>query len=81
MTLLFNCRVAEFEYVSQRANEERKRRPHYRPIIEHDGLPRQLSSTQVPATLFLLFYVNQQKHIIQLQISQFVKSWEQTCCL
>ncbi|KAM6577225.1 hypothetical protein CsatB_029062 [Cannabis sativa] len=33
-------RMAEHNYVSQRADEERKKRPMYRPIIEHDGLPR-----------------------------------------
>ncbi|XP_062084292.1 U11/U12 small nuclear ribonucleoprotein 48 kDa protein isoform X3 [Humulus lupulus] len=33
-------RMAEHAYVSQRADEERKKRPLYRPIIEHDGLPR-----------------------------------------
>ncbi|POO02976.1 U11/U12 small nuclear ribonucleoprotein 48 kDa protein [Trema orientale] len=33
-------RMAEHDYVSQRADEERKKRPQYRPIIEHDGLPQ-----------------------------------------
>lgn len=33
-------RVAEHDYVSHRADEEREKRPQYRPIIEHDGLPR-----------------------------------------
>lgn len=30
-----------------RADEERKIRPKYRPIIDHDGLPRQGFSTEV----------------------------------
>uniref|UniRef100_A0A7N2R7U6 CHHC U11-48K-type domain-containing protein n=1 Tax=Quercus lobata TaxID=97700 RepID=A0A7N2R7U6_QUELO len=34
-------RVAEHDYLSQRAYEERKRRPNYRPILEHDGLRQQ----------------------------------------
>lgn len=34
-------RVSEYNYISQRACEERKRRCSYRPIIEHDGLPKQ----------------------------------------
>lgn len=38
--------MAEHDYVSQIADEERKRRPNYRPIIEHDGLHRQRSSYQ-----------------------------------
>lgn len=40
-------RMAEHDYVSNRANEERKNRPQYRPIIDHDGLPRQQSYSQV----------------------------------
>ncbi|XP_048317678.2 U11/U12 small nuclear ribonucleoprotein 48 kDa protein [Ziziphus jujuba] len=39
-------RIAEHDYVSNRANEERKNRPQYRPIIDHDGLPRRLSYSQ-----------------------------------
>ncbi|GAV69731.1 zf-U11-48K domain-containing protein [Cephalotus follicularis] len=39
-------RMAEHDYFSKRADEERKKRPNYRPIIEHDGLPRQHSSNQ-----------------------------------
>ncbi|KAG7020854.1 U11/U12 small nuclear ribonucleoprotein 48 kDa protein [Cucurbita argyrosperma subsp. argyrosperma] len=35
--------VSEHNYISQRACEERKRRCNYRPIIEHDGLPKQQS--------------------------------------
>ncbi|KAF7805253.1 U11/U12 small nuclear ribonucleoprotein 48 kDa protein [Senna tora] len=36
--------VAEHCYVTERANEERKKRPHYRPVVDYDGLPRQQSS-------------------------------------
>ncbi|KAJ0045955.1 hypothetical protein Pint_05526 [Pistacia integerrima] len=32
----FICRMAEHAHVSNRADEERKKRPFYRPIIEHD---------------------------------------------
>ncbi|GLT87352.1 hypothetical protein SLE2022_054400 [Rubroshorea leprosula] len=39
-------RMAEHAYLSERANEERKKRSNYRPIIEHDGLPRQPSANQ-----------------------------------
>lgn len=39
-------RMAEYVYVSQRADEERRKRSNYRPIIEHDGIPRQQSSNQ-----------------------------------
>ncbi|KAK3197926.1 hypothetical protein Dsin_021341 [Dipteronia sinensis] len=39
-------RMAEHAYVSNRADEERNKRPNYRPIIEHDGLPWQRSSNQ-----------------------------------
>ncbi|XP_031267834.1 U11/U12 small nuclear ribonucleoprotein 48 kDa protein-like isoform X2 [Pistacia vera] len=38
--------MAEHAYVSNRANEERKKRPSYRPIIEHDVLPKKQSSNQ-----------------------------------
>ncbi|KAM0010477.1 putative U11/U12 small nuclear ribonucleoprotein 48kDa protein [Helianthus debilis subsp. tardiflorus] len=31
-------RVQEHEYISKAADEERKKRPNYRPIIEHDGV-------------------------------------------
>lgn len=37
-------RMAEHAYLCSRADEERKKRSNYRPIIEHDGLPRQQSS-------------------------------------
>ncbi|KAJ0103170.1 hypothetical protein Patl1_05600 [Pistacia atlantica] len=43
----FICRMAEHVYVSNRADEERKKRPSYRPIIEHDVLPKKQSSNQV----------------------------------
>lgn len=39
-------RMAEHAYLSSQADEERKKRPNYRPIIEHDGLPQQQSSIQ-----------------------------------
>ncbi|KAF5749202.1 U11/U12 small nuclear ribonucleoprotein 48 kDa protein isoform X1 [Tripterygium wilfordii] len=39
-------RMAEHAYVSSKADEERKKRSDYRPIIDHDGLPRQRSSNQ-----------------------------------
>ncbi|CAN6969048.1 unnamed protein product [Brassica oleracea var. botrytis] len=39
-------RVAEHGVMTAKADEERKRRPNYRPIIDHDGLPRQRSSNQ-----------------------------------
>ncbi|KAH0933816.1 hypothetical protein HID58_010933 [Brassica napus] len=39
-------RVAEHGVMTAKANEERKGRPNYRPIIDHDGLPRQRSSNQ-----------------------------------
>uniref|UniRef100_A0A2P2IQL4 U11/U12 small nuclear ribonucleoprotein 48 kDa protein isoform X1 n=1 Tax=Rhizophora mucronata TaxID=61149 RepID=A0A2P2IQL4_RHIMU len=39
-------RMAEHSYVSQRGDEERKKRPNYRAIIEHDGLLRKQSSEQ-----------------------------------
>ncbi|KAG4165965.1 hypothetical protein ERO13_A13G102800v2 [Gossypium hirsutum] len=39
-------RMAEHAYVSERADAERKKRPNYRPIIDHDGLPRQASSNE-----------------------------------
>jgi hypothetical protein len=44
--------------VSQKADEERKRRPNYRPIIEHDGLPRQRSSYQVLINIISFAYVS-----------------------
>ncbi|GMI84620.1 hypothetical protein like AT3G04160 [Hibiscus trionum] len=39
-------RMAEHVNVSVRADAERKKRPNYRPIIDHDGLPRQASSNE-----------------------------------
>ncbi|XP_050937599.1 U11/U12 small nuclear ribonucleoprotein 48 kDa protein isoform X2 [Cucumis melo] len=42
-------RVSEYNYISQRACEERKRRCNYRPIIEHDGLPKQQSYNEQDA--------------------------------
>ncbi|XVF30933.1 hypothetical protein REPUB_Repub16aG0102000 [Reevesia pubescens] len=44
--LLRYQRLAEHAYVSERADAERKKRPNYRPIIDHDGLPRQASSNE-----------------------------------
>ena len=39
--------LAEHCYLTEKANEERKKRPDYRAIIEYDGLPRQESSNMV----------------------------------
>ncbi|CAA7041108.1 unnamed protein product [Microthlaspi erraticum] len=39
-------RVAELGAMTAKADEERKRRPGYRAIIDHDGLPRQPSSNE-----------------------------------
>ncbi|OMO87846.1 hypothetical protein COLO4_20542 [Corchorus olitorius] len=39
-------RMAEHTYVSQRADMERKKRSNYRPIIDHDGLPRHALSNE-----------------------------------
>ncbi|KAE8653576.1 hypothetical protein Csa_007146 [Cucumis sativus] len=39
-------RVSEYNYISQRACEERKRCCNYRPIIEHDGLPKKQSHNE-----------------------------------
>lgn len=47
MMSLSICRVAELGVLTAKADEERKRRSSYRPIIDHDGLPRQRSSNQV----------------------------------
>lgn len=44
---LFCFRMAEHEYVSKRANEERQKRADYRPIIEHDVLLWQRARNQV----------------------------------
>lgn len=44
-------RVAEYDYVSNRADQERKKNSQYRPIIEHDGLPRlKLSNEETSKT-------------------------------
>lgn len=40
--------------MSQRADEERKKRPQYRPIIEHDGLPRLKLSNEVLTHNFMV---------------------------
>ncbi|XP_004301791.1 PREDICTED: uncharacterized protein LOC101299775 [Fragaria vesca subsp. vesca] len=45
-TLTRHQRVLEHDYVSQRADGERKNRSQYRPIIDHDGLPWQKSNNQ-----------------------------------
>ncbi|XP_010549625.1 PREDICTED: U11/U12 small nuclear ribonucleoprotein 48 kDa protein [Tarenaya hassleriana] len=37
-------RMMEHDAMTSKADEERKKRPGYRPVIEHDGLPRQRSS-------------------------------------
>ncbi|XP_010412782.1 PREDICTED: U11/U12 small nuclear ribonucleoprotein 48 kDa protein-like [Camelina sativa] len=39
-------RLAELGVMTAKAEEERKRRSSYQPIIDHDGLPRQRSSNQ-----------------------------------
>ncbi|KAE8664707.1 Detected protein of unknown function [Hibiscus syriacus] len=39
-------RMAEHVNVLERADVERKKRPNYRPIIDHDGLPRLASSNE-----------------------------------
>jgi len=41
------CRMAEHSFVSKRADDERSKRPQYKAIIEHDGLPRKQLSNQV----------------------------------
>ncbi|KAJ1409316.1 U11/U12 small nuclear ribonucleoprotein 48 kDa protein [Sesbania bispinosa] len=38
--------VAEHSYLSEKANEERRKRHDYRPLIDHDGVNRQQSSNQ-----------------------------------
>ncbi|KAM7251359.1 hypothetical protein ACFE04_023242 [Oxalis oulophora] len=40
-------RMAEHNYMSKRAYEERKNRSNYKPIIDHDGLPRKHLGNQV----------------------------------
>lgn len=54
MMSLSICRVAELGIMTAKADEERKRRSNYRPIIDHDGLPRQRSSNQVNAKLIVI---------------------------
>ncbi|KAI7733495.1 hypothetical protein M8C21_023793 [Ambrosia artemisiifolia] len=39
-------RVQEHEYISKAADEERKNRPNYKPIIEHDGVLWQRGGNQ-----------------------------------
>ncbi|KAJ4846122.1 hypothetical protein Tsubulata_000816 [Turnera subulata] len=39
-------RMAEHAFVSKSAKEERKKRPSYKAIIEHDGVPRKRSSNE-----------------------------------
>lgn len=39
-------RMIEHDDITKKANEEREKRPDYKPIIDHDGLPRQCSSNQ-----------------------------------
>ncbi|KAJ4892853.1 U11/U12 small nuclear ribonucleoprotein 48 kDa protein [Raphanus sativus] len=39
--------AVNFSELDAKADEERKGRPSYRPIIDHDGLPRQRLSNQV----------------------------------
>lgn len=41
-------RMVEHEYISKRANDERQKRPGYRPIIEHDGLLLHQTQNQEP---------------------------------
>lgn len=48
--------MVEHAYVSNRADEERKKRPYYKPIIEHDGLPKKPPSNQVFSFLIYLMY-------------------------
>lgn len=39
-------RMAEYQYISKKADEERQKRPDYRPLIEHDSLPFQRQHDQ-----------------------------------
>ncbi|KAK7269097.1 hypothetical protein RIF29_21813 [Crotalaria pallida] len=41
--------ASEHYYLTERANEERKKRVDIRPLIDHDGLHRQQSSNQEPS--------------------------------
>lgn len=54
MMSLSICRLAEIGVMRAKAEEERKRRSSYRPIIDHDGLPRQRSSNQVNTKLTVI---------------------------
>ena len=56
--------MAEHDYLSQRAYEERKSRPNYRPILEHDGL-RQQSFRQV----FIALYISAGSYILPMSSS------------
>lgn len=53
------CRVAEHGVLTAKAVEERKGRPSYRPIIDHDGLPRQRLSNEVNTKLSTNCYINE----------------------
>ena len=70
------CRVAEHDYLSQRAYEERKRRPNYRPILEHDGL-RQQSFRQV----FIALYISAGSYILPMSSSSTDTSSPCKCLL
>lgn len=39
-------RMAEYQYISKKADEERQKRPDYRPLIEHDSLLHQRQHDQ-----------------------------------
>lgn len=54
---LYFFRVAEYSYLSEKANEERTKRPDYRPLIDHDSIHLPQSSNQV-----FLIYNNFQKN-------------------
>lgn len=47
--------MIEHGEITKKADEEREKRPDYKPIIDHDGLPRQWSSNQV--------YISSSKYI------------------
>lgn len=38
--------MAEYQYISKKADEERQKRPDYRPLIEHDSLLHQRQHDQ-----------------------------------
>lgn len=54
------CRMAEYAHISSVAEEERKKRPDYRPVLELDGFLGQRSQNQVS------LYVNSKIPIIHL---------------